>query len=332
MSYDAAILIGRFQPFHQGHYALVMAALEHCQTLIILCGSANRAASTRDPWDYPQRKAAILACFSADIHKHLIILPLNDHLYQPHKWLQQVQQQVASVTTATTNIAVLENTAYPSPYPDLFPQWQSLRLSVAVDVSGSQIRKALFSQAALSNALPAAIDAKLSTYQQTSAYQRLCQEAAFVRHFKQSWATAPYPPIFQTVDALVVQSGHILLIERLGFPGKGLLALPGGFLDPQEPLLEACLRELHEETCIDLSQASLRAAVKTQALFDAPFRSARGRTLTQAYLLELPASRNLAKVKGADDAARAFWQPLASLRPETLLEDHYFIIEKMLAI
>lgn len=52
----------------------------------------------------------------------------------------------------------------------------------------------------------------------------------------------------------------------------------------------------------------------SQHTFDDPYRSARGRTITQAFYFKLKNhTEGLPKVKGSDDAAKAFWLPLAEL-------------------
>lgn len=52
------------------------------------------------------------------------------------------------------------------------------------------------------------------------------------------------------VAAAVVLQGRVLMIRRRNPPNAGMLALPGGRVEPGEPLLEAALRELREETGI----------------------------------------------------------------------------------
>lgn len=64
--------------------------------------------------------------------------------------------------------------------------------------------------------------------------------------------SAPYPPILVTVDTVLVLNECVLMVERKGYPGKGLMAVPGGFVEKNERLLDSCLRELREETCLNI--------------------------------------------------------------------------------
>ena len=128
---------------------------------------------------------------------------------------------------------------------------------------------------------------------------------------------------------VVVQSGHILLVERKARPGKGLFALPGGFVDQGETLINACIRELREETRLKVPEPVLHGSLKGQRVFDDPYRSARGRTITHAFMFDLKPDTSLPKVKGGDDAKSAFWLPLSALQPERLFEDHFHIIRAM---
>ena len=50
------------------------------------------------------------------------------------------------------------------------------------------------------------------------------------------------------VGAVVVVDGSLLLIQRATAPGRGQWSLPGGRVEPGEPLAAAVERELLEET------------------------------------------------------------------------------------
>jgi bifunctional NMN adenylyltransferase/nudix hydrolase len=137
----------------------------------------------------------------------------------------------------------------------------------------------------------------------------------------------PYPPTFVTVDTVVVQSGHILLVKRKSAPGIGLWALPGGFLDKNETLLNGAIRELKEETKIKIPIPVLKGSVKDHKTFDDPHRSTRGRTLTTAYFIDLGTDTKLPKVTGADDAEKAVWVPFNEVNSQMMFEDHFHIID-----
>lgn len=91
----------------------------------------------------------------------------------------------------------------------------------------------------------------------------------------------------------------ILLVRRGQHPCKGMHALPGGFVKPDETLEEAAYRELQEETgarCNSLRQ--LRT-------FSDPNRDPRRRVITCAYTALVDAKSQT--IVGGSDAADAEW-------------------------
>lgn len=145
---------------------------------------------------------------------------------------------------------------------------------------------------------------------------------------------APYAPVFSTVDACVIQSGHVLVNTRANFPGKGLLALPGGFLEQHERLIDGSVRELIEETRIELSKAQLYGSIRAKEVFDHPDRSLRGRTVTTCFLYKLDDTKPLPKIKPQKgEVKKVEWMPISEAlkHPERWFEDHYHMLETMLA-
>ena len=106
-----------------------------------------------------------------------------------------------------------------------------------------------------------------------------------------------------TTDALVFSKngGHLqlLLIERGNEPFKGMWAFPGGFVEDDEDLEPAAIRELHEETGL------LLPGLKQLHTFGTPGRDPRGRTVSIVYYALVNAEDHA--VKGGDDAAHAQW-------------------------
>ncbi|RTZ67484.1 MAG: ADP-ribose pyrophosphatase [Aquificaceae bacterium] len=329
--YDYLIFIGRFQPFHLGHQAVVRTALECADKVIILVGSSCQPRSVRNPWSFDERQQFIRQSFSTAELERIIISPLVD-LYNDDRWVKQVEMVVERhVQTSSANIGLIGHSKdHSSYYLSLFSQWGAVDVSSYESLSATPLRDHYFSQAVVPKGLPEAVANSLQNYLQEDAFQYLKSEYDFIQQYKKSWESAPYPPIFVTVDAVVVQNNRVLLIERAGHPGKGLLAVPGGFVDGHERLEDAVIRELHEETQIRLSKEVLRTKISSSAVFDSPYRSARGRTISHAYLFVLEDETNLVEVLGADDAKCAFWLPIDEIDPEKMFEDHRHIIKTLL--
>jgi len=134
--------------------------------------------------------------------------------------------------------------------------------------------------------------------------------------------TYEYPRPALTTDALLIAQisnrNFILLIQRKYEPYKGFWALPGGFVNMDEDLHQACVRELEEETGIS------GVELKQFETFGAVDRDPRGRTISVVFYALI---KEQLKAKGSDDAARAVWFPIENL-PQ-LAFDHQQIISKL---
>ncbi|WP_020561091.1 bifunctional nicotinamide-nucleotide adenylyltransferase/Nudix hydroxylase [Thiofilum flexile] len=333
-TFDFLVFIGRFQPFHLGHKQIISTALEQAKQVIVLVGSSQQPRSIRNPWSFQEREQFIRGAFPEPIQNRLNILPIMDDMYNDQNWIARIQQAVQSVIDtkhphSPPHIGLIghskDETSY---YLSLFPQWDSVSVpSYYNGLSATPLREQYFLAGIISEQLPPSVQQQLAQFKTTEDYEQVAEEWKFIRQYQQGWANVPYPPTFVTVDAVVIQAGHVLLIQRRARPGKGLWALPGGFVGQDETLRDAVIRELREETRIKIPAPVLQGSIIKTQVFDHPDRSARGRTITHAYLIELkPDAQGLPKVKGSDDAQAAKWVPLSTLNPEQFFEDHYHII------
>ena len=340
--YDIAVLIGRFQPLHNGHLALLQEALRSARKVIVVVGSAFQARSPRNPFTWQERADLLRASGDASLTERLTVLPMRDYYDEP-RWAQAVRAAVASIAGDHDTIALVghfKDTS--SSYLAAFPGWNLIDMPRIGRMDSTLLRDAWFGAAgqSIDAALapfipeaPAATLAWLKSFAQTPAYGALAQEWHMLRDYRFAWASAPWPPVFVTVDALLQCQDQVLLIERGRAPGKGLWALPGGFLEPHDTLWQSCLRELREETCCALDESALRAALRQVRVFDHPGRSQRGRTLTHVHHFDL-GHAPLPPVRGGDDAARAQWQPISDLPTMDALffEDHFHILDRCLGL
>lgn len=152
------------------------------------------------------------------------------------------------------------------------------------------------------------------------------EEREFVRKYVEETQVGPFPVQMITVDSVVFWREKVLMITRKNYPGKGLAALPGGFVNPTETLFEATIRECQEETGLKLE----KTWAFSRDVFDDPKRAPGVRIITHAHAFIIPSNVNPV-IKGGDDAESAFWvgqDDFVINYVDKCLEDHYSIVCK----
>lgn len=328
--HDYSIFIGRFQSVHNGHLALAKEALAKGKTAIIVIGSYKRALSPKNPFTCEEREVMIRLALSEEENARTKIIYLRDFLYNDTMWVVALQNKIAEITNHSKDVCLIgyesDSSSY---YLRLFPNWKYYNSPTKHIFHATKIRELLFTKdSAYKACVPEGVAFYLENWMKSESFAKLKDQFDFIVDYKEQWRGSPFPPIFVTVDNVVQKSGHILLVRRGKGLGGGALALPGGFLEQDETTLEGAVRELKEETSIAISKEELKKAVVDQRLFDAPNRSERSRTITNAFKIDLGLGE-LPRVKGSSDADKAFWLPLNEVftREEEFFEDHFYIIQ-----
>lgn len=340
--YDTAILIGRFQPVHNGHLALLRDAFAVARQAVVVLGSAHAARSPRNPFTWQERAALLQAALPEADRARLLVLPIRDYYDEP-RWARAVQAGVYGLLAQQGRASTHHEICLIGHFKDAssgylrsFPAWPLRALPRQSETDATALRNGYFGAEpvdALAKQVPPNVVAFLERFGGTPEFVRLKAEWHALEQSHAAWANAPYPPVFVTVDALVRACGHVLLVRRAHAPGQGLLALPGGFLDVHETLWQSCLRELAEETQCRLSAEALAAATPRVAVFDHPARSERGRTISHVHCFDL-AGTTLPEVRGGDDAAEALWVREADLPglEAQCFDDHFHILDHFLGL
>lgn len=360
-----AIYIGRFQPPTQADFAVLRRmAARGAGGIVVLAGS-HQAPSPRQPFDWPMVAALLAQGLTAEERACLSVLPLRDE-DTDSLWRAALQRTLADldlwhddtrpvlVTSAEIaalhdigKLAVALHAEHVPVAPDSAATKGASNAGIVEATIEAALRDLLFDADpdpqgctapatlpdAVAAAVPAPLHLPLTHWMQTPAFAAIADEWRVLRGYREAWSVAPYPPIFVTVDTVVHCAGHVLLVERGQHPGKGLFAVPGGFLEPSETVFDAAVRELCEETGLTLDMAAVDAIYRGVAVFDRPDRSQRGRTVTHAHYFDL-GDEPLPQVEGADDALAAHWTPITDLagHADRFLDDHYLILEHFLAL
>ena len=288
MQFDHLVFIGRFEPFHHGHRAVIERALTLASRVIVLVGSANKPRTNRNPWNAHEREVMIRESFP-ESRDRILVRPLRDHLYNETQWVTEVQRIVHAASEGSQKVGLIgyskDRTSY---YLKSFPQWKLVEAPNVEGVSATELRHSLFlmdedpgQRLLLEAGLPDPVFEMLMAFRTRPQFQQLRKEFAFIRDYRKGWEAAPYAPTFVTVDAVVVHSGHVLLVRRKAEPGKGLLALPGGFLNQDETIQDAAIRSSRKKpasSCRSRCCAARFAACTCSITRSAHSAAARSRT------------------------------------------------------
>lgn len=371
MKYEIAIVVGRFQPYHNTHHKLVQHALTLGKKVLILLGSASKSADIKNPFTAREREAMIRGCFGEETQSRLVFKGIRDYPYKENVWITQIQnivknEQEKMITlpegrSAEHNILLGKITTClvgffkdeSSYYLKSFPQWKfeefngntrEGKMINATDIRALYLEfsnrtdKKVKRWIEIEELVPLEVSKFLSDFYDTAKYRDLVKEYNYTQKYKEDtqYKKAAFKPIFVTTDTLVTARGHVLLVKRGHNPGIGKLALPGGFLEQDLTVKANAIKELGEETNIRVPNIILESSIKNQYVFDHPNRSLRGRTITHAFHIELNPKMEdgLPNVKGGDDATEALWMSISEVMEseDKFFEDHHHIIRYFLGL
>lgn len=405
--YKLAVVIGRMQFLHNGHIHLFREAAKKADQLLVLVGSADKAPSPSNPFNYRDREAVIYGALSEMFPNadHLVgVKPLADD-YREEQWQLNVMNAVAAYCeeqlpetglkiTDADIVLVGHEKDESSYYLKSFPQWNFYNAPNDRNLNATDFRRELFDLGpvkdytflprlfdilqqldpkdgpVLSGIIkdfignsygliqhfqmdgkyarvlrmmpdmthlklnsPASMHQFLEEYVKSERYFEMRDESQRYRDDKFAWSMSPYPVTFVTTDAVVTHKSSILMIRRKFNPGKGLWALPGGFLGAKEWIRDSIIRELREETRIAVANDDLLRIMQPVQVFDNPGRSLRGRTITHAarFNLDHLGLEKRPKVRADDDAEAVRWFTFSEIlkADSELFEDHAEIIKRL---
>ena len=128
------------------------------------------------------------------------------------------------------------------------------------------------------------------------------------------------------VGVVVWRGDELLLIRRGKAPRKGEWSLPGGAQDLGETVHETAIREVHEETGLEIEITGLIDVV------DAIRHDGRGRVEFHYTLIDLAAEWRSGEARAMDDAEEVVWIRRDQIRDYVRWDETIRIIEKSAAM
>lgn len=320
--YDIGIYMGRFQPFHRGHEECIRKGLEEAKELIIVIGSVDQPVTFKNPFSYEQRYRMIWTWIQEeDLQDRVKITYLKDIPMNDMEWSRNLYG--IAPRGKTVGLVTHDKGDGSSDWIKLMG-WGLINADNYASVDATSIREAMYEDKELKDISKFTYNF-IQQFKVTDEFYQAREEYLAKLANDEAWKDSPYTPIFVTTDTIVVNSKHeILLVKRKGPVGKGLWALPGGYLEPNLTLEENAKKELEEETSVLISE---EFKLWPQMVVDTPNRSLMGRIITHVFLY-IP--QNDPQIKAGDDAAEVAWVPMKDIKENMMFEDHYHIINKLL--
>lgn len=343
--YGVAVFVGRMAPLHDAHLQNIRVASQIADRVVVILGSANAPRDERNPFSNDDRESFVYHATNGLCEPNNVVMELMCDMPSNELWAAEITKLAKRWTDEKDNrkIAIVGHKKDESSfYLDLFPTWDFIETGAHMfgdaEMAATEIRTLMF-EGRFEEAKPmmhiGVWNHINQNYIGSEQFREILAEYQFHKAYP-AHRRAKYPINDVTADAVVLCKSHILLIRRKNIPGKGKLALPGGFVNTNETVLDGAIRELLEETKIHLPEKVLRGSITDEARFDNPKRSLRGRLMTFAFTLKIDTNPDgsLPRVYGSDDADKAFWVPIADItdpmKASEFFEDHHNIIMTMI--
>lgn len=96
------LVIGRFQPLHKGHLGAMTEALEACDDLVVVIGSAEQSHTSDNPFTAGERYQMFLSTFSEEELARLHVIPVRD-VNRYAAWVSHVESYVPPFDVVFSN-------------------------------------------------------------------------------------------------------------------------------------------------------------------------------------------------------------------------------------
>lgn len=363
-----AVVIGRMEPPHLGHLEIISKAYDYADHVLVILGSTLKARDPKNPFTFQERKklledsipktegfrmrgvsykiASVPDCQLAGptAWNHRISIAISATLQQLN-YKENAQVSILGNFKDSSSDYLIDLLSYmmsnyhlnTDTYPFVMLSNPGITHIDNTIIHATDIRNLLYAGklAYVKNVVPPNVYDFLLEFSKGSVFLDLVQENHYYQDYPKHWGTGT----FHTGDAVFFDSGKILLIRRANLPGKGLYAIPGGFVEAGDT--NTGIREMLEETSItfDGIEADISDFIVVDS-FDSECkgRSLRGDVRTQVdVIVRAPhlKHKEIAIVHADETDAillvDATTVAIEAIR-EMLFEDHFEILEKALSI
>lgn len=304
-----SVIIGRFQtPYlHAGHLKLISEAEKHGDKVLILIGTTAATGTDKNPLDYRTRELMLINHFlklsTFDTSEKFKVKELKDNL-SDENWSEEIDKLIKSFNSTDDEVLIFGG--------------RDNSLNVYSGIHKTKI-------------IDEVLNISSSSLREEGSYPEISEDfrSGIIYHTQNR-----YPIVYSTVDVALIRFSSI--DESLYCSGKEVLMgnkgdgfhFIGGFVDPSDESHEkAALRELNEETGIELDYLNFRFSLKVK---DKRYGGTKDSIMTNLFTYsgycQLPKQEDI-----KDNEFKEFqWIPLEEKSLEKVSETHKPLFDKLL--
>ena len=334
---STTVFMGRMQPVpHNGHLTCMRKAIGlAAERVIIILGTANQAPTPDNPICDEDRIKLVTSIMQTlvdevdskvQVEVHLV----EDNYYEPDVWINDVKTICNYGGTVAQVGCFKEVDTKEGHHLSAFPEWDLVKVDgltnlLGYPVSSTSLRTSIYLGLNITSDWYTLLCNKsrrfLHRWIKSKQFLTMRDEFLYLKEYKDKWGEGP----FNTADALVTHKGKVLLVKRKNIPGKGSFALPGGFVDEGELSINACLRELYEETGL----SNVFEHLNRSKTFEREGRDSRNIT-TRVFRFELPDSFGIIGFTSSTETESVELVDKRDAIKLPLFADHNMILKHML--
>lgn len=310
---SVAVFVGRFQIPHFAHLTFIRHGLRAAKKLIIVLGSAYKPRRSRHPFNWIERAEMLRLMLTPEENERVTFVAMRDYFYDDI-WLSEVVKAVQARVPEGHTIKLVQAVKdilgeYQTKFP---PSWKIVSGEILKTYSATDLRNVFFNAevptdlalSTLKDKTSPAVLNYLKVWKQghPAEYAYIVNEMLAIQADRKK-KKCEYEFRDLCSDVLIQHGNAVVLIERIGKIGKGLLAFPGGHVDSGETHWGAAVREAREEINLKMAESLLRERLKTTLLLDSPERSEQGRVVSMLYHFDFSGDV-MPHLSAGDDAGR----------------------------
>jgi len=291
--YDLIVFIGRFQPFHLGHYKVVQEALTQTDKLLFILGGSNSPCNSRNPYSIEEREHLIIKSLTPKEISYIRFQSIPDYA-DDEVWMTALENIINQVVTSPNDkVAIIGHEKDSSSYylRQCAEKWHVIMPPNIFMMSASDVRDNLYNELPIDNQMvnTGAAQSAISILEGTTNFTKFKREYANIKLLETTRSNSKFPIEYVQTVGIVKYKEFYLVLKT-----NDELSFPSGTIENNRIAEETIVTYILNQTNIVTPLFNLKPMDYKRA--NTTRLSLYGASSTYTYVYDLSANCNLPKI------------------------------------